>query len=608
MSFQAGVLYFDGRAITPEEAAAVAACVCTDECAATHQEPGLLLAHSPGGRPYTGASGAVTTFDGRLDNRSNLLKKPAHVSDAGLALAAYEKAGVAGLADLIGDWSLVIWDRTRRTLLLASDFAGVRPLYYCVKGGRVMWSTRLEPLLSLTGAHQIDETWVAGFLSFAGFPNRTPYRGVYSVPPGYAMLLTAETARAERFWKLPVGESIRYRHESDYEEHLRCLFREAVECRIPAGSRCLSELSGGLDSSAVVGMAADLIRSGQAKPDSFTTLTVEHEGSRDTRFYTSMERFCGFPGIHLPAAAHPFVTASETGGALPAFWAALQKHTAQRAREMGATTYLTGKLGDDVMGNWWDDSEQVSGLFRQGRVAAGIGQALAWSKALRVPLAPILWRAGRAALPAALELAPRNRLNGIPETAREREDSIAPRLRASSGIVRPAHIFSRDWMHAPVEQRRHRHTLSRVFELRKLQAPEPLEHLDYVHPFAHRPLVTFMLAIPPAMVCGPGEPRRLMRRAFRPIWPPELQRRRSKDGFGGVFLDSLRPLADEMRKPRQTLQVVERGFVDRASLLRRLDRMSLSLSCNESQLRQIILLEFWMRAAGPGLDGRAGGT
>jgi hypothetical protein len=120
-----------------------------------------------------------------------------------------------------------------------------------------------------------------------------------------------------------------------------------------------------------------------------------------------------------------------------------------------------------------------------------------------------------------------------------------------------------------------------------------LQHLHYTHPFAHRPLVEFMLSIPPEIVCGSGEPRRLMRRAFHGLWPPQLRRRRSKDGFGGTFLESLRPLAAALLQQR-TLQVVQRGYVDASSLRARLQRLSASLECNDGQLRHIILLELWL--------------
>jgi Asparagine synthase len=104
-----------------------------------------------------------------------------------------------------------------------------------------------------------------------------------------------------------------------------------------------------------------------------------------------------------------------------------------------------------------------------------------------------------------------------------------------------------------------------------------------------------MFSIPPDVVCGPGQPRKLMRSALQGLWPPPLRRRQSKDSFSGVFLDSLRPLAQLLLARGPRLQLVERGYLDLASLRRRLELLSNSLECNEPQLRQIILLELWLQ-------------
>src|SRR5262249_48011861 len=113
-------------------------------------------------------------------------------------------------------------------------------------------------------------------------------------------------------------------------------------------------------------------------------------------------------------------------------------------------------------------------------------------------------------------------------------------------------------------------------------------------PFAHRPLVEFLMTVPAEVLCRPGEPRRLMRSAFSELWPLKLHERRSKGLFNVPWQEALRPLARALLKARQ-LHVVERGIVERSSVLSRLERLSVGLECNESQLRQIILLELWLR-------------
>jgi len=101
------------------------------------------------------------------------------------------------------------------------------------------------------------------------------------------------------------------------------------------------------------------------------------------------------------------------------------------------------------------------------------------------------------------------------------------------------------------------------------------------------------MTVPPDVLCRPGKPRRLMRSAFSDLWPRKLRERRSKALFNAPWQEALRPVARTLLK--RELHSVERGFVDRSSVRSRLERLSLGLDCNESQLRQIIVLELWLR-------------
>ena len=84
-----------------------------------------------------------------------------------------------------------------------------------------------------------------------------------------------------------------------------------------------------------------------------------------------------------------------------------------------------------------------------------------------------------------------------------------------------------------------------------------------------------------------------MRSALSDLWPPRLRERRSKGLFNAPWQEALRPLARVLLSARQ-FNLVKRGFVDGASFCSRLERLSAGKECNESQLRQIILLELWL--------------
>src|SRR5579871_1823773 len=175
MSIQLGILNLNGQPVPDDQATMIQASLKITD----HSEPkvwrsaNVLLgcADLAVGRNTTSVQPYVTpaasiTFDGRLDNRGDLRLLLQDVlrgesSDPALALTAYQREKSEGLAKLIGDWSLTIWDQERGELVLASDFAGVRPFYYSIDGARIIWSTQLKLLLGLAPHGEIDEQYVA---------------------------------------------------------------------------------------------------------------------------------------------------------------------------------------------------------------------------------------------------------------------------------------------------------------------------------------------------------------------------------------------------------------------------------------------------------------
>jgi len=540
----------------------------------------------------------VLGWDGRLDNRDDLLLRlkdslGSDTSDQSLALAAHERWGTSGFVHLIGDWSVVIRDAPNRRIVLASDFAGVRPLYYNLRPGGILWSNRLQPLVGVTGIDELDEKYVAGFLTYGGCPNRTPYKGVHSVPPGHALCVSAKETAIQPFWALPIGDLIRYRNQHRYEEQVRALFQEAVAVRLRTDAPVLAELSGGLDSSSVVCMANHLIRRGSVGAPRLTSLSYIWRNSLDEPFLRDVEAFCNIEGIHLSTDDNPLITQTKVGNALPQGFEPLWMSASAAARRLGARVLLTGQNGDLVMGDWWDDSTQVAASLRRFRIAKAFEEASAWSQRLRIPICRVLWRAFRTAMPPAFGPSTTPKLTDASYMAKSTATLLRPSFCERTGLYDKESFFSNAWRYAPPERRKHFQALTMLLELRSLQAPEPLQHLDYTHPFTHRPLVEFLMTVPADVLCGPGEPRRLMRRALADLWPAKVRGRRSKGFFNTPWLEALRPLAHDLLKRRQ-IEVVERGFVDRASLLSRLERLSAGLDWNEDQLRQIILLEFWL--------------
>jgi asparagine synthase (glutamine-hydrolysing) len=102
------------------------------------------------------ASGMVLMWDGRLDNRWELLHELSgnlspDASDVAIVAAAYGKAKADAFKKFVGDWALSVWDPGSQSLILARDFLGTRHLYYSMGSNRVAWSTVLDPLVLLAG-------------------------------------------------------------------------------------------------------------------------------------------------------------------------------------------------------------------------------------------------------------------------------------------------------------------------------------------------------------------------------------------------------------------------------------------------------------------------
>ncbi len=572
MSRLAGVFYFDFRPV-------LAAGPFANGGGPLFTAPGVAMI-----RGTVSPAGNACAVDGRLDDGG--AGSGAECPAATLA-AAYERSGVAGLRPLVGDWSAALWDAGRRSVVLASDYAGIRPLYFCREAGRLLWSSSLAELVRWSGASRLDEQYAGRFLLRGSVAFRTPYAGIEPVTPGEAVAISAEGIRRERFWDVPADRDVRLRADADYEERLLELFREGVAARVRGHARVAAEVSGGLDSSSVASMAARL-------GTDLTTFSYTDAETAEDKFFSLVERYCGRPAVHLPLSDLAFAAPDQTGGAAPAYWEPRYRGLAAQLNRLGATALLTGQFGDFAMGNLQDDSDQVARYLRRGHLGAAGREAYAWSQALRVPIYPILWRALRLAFsqwtPGLTE-----ELSPVMLTSPAASDSLSPTLRPR--LEPPDSRRELSWRSAPPECRRRFRALAEMLQARTLQTPEALLPFAYAHPFAHRPLVEFAMSIPPGQLCRPGEPRRLMRRAFAGLLPEPVLKRRSKGDYGPVFRRALVPMAHAMLRDVKGIRIVEMGFADRESLVARLERYTQGLECNEAQLRHMILFEFWVREA-----------
>lgn len=552
--------------------------------------------HAPRARGiFQSPDRSICSWDGRIDNLEDLLRQtglPSDCPDYAIVLSLYQQKGVEGLRDVVGDWSVCIWDANSREIVLASDYAGIRPLYYHRSAKSLFWSTSLADLVRWTGITELDETYVASFLLRGSAAARSPFANIFAVPAGRAVCVSQERTVERAFWNLPIHREIRYPDERQYEEQMLNLFREGVRARIAGSSPVCAELSGGLDSSSVVCMADRLRSEMPGLVPELATFSYTHENCPDEKYFREVERVCHISAYHLELQDCPVVSA-HLAGVSPAWWEPRFQELARRMAALKSGVLLTGQFGDLIMGNTPRDSSQATEWLAKGHFGKAAREAYAWARAMQAPIYPILWRSVREAfLSWVPPISPRAAVGAIQASS---EDSLAGGFRARGDFDEQERIAGNSWRRVPPGRRWRFRSVSEMLRVRALEAPEALQHLSYTHPFAHRPLVEFMLTIPSHVVFGPGQPRRLMRRAFAGLLPPLVLGRKSKAAYTSVYRTALIPLATALLKCPNEIQLVERGYVDGPSLTRRLEKFTQGLHCNDSQLRLLLLFEFWLR-------------
>ena len=220
-------------------------------------------------QPMSSDDGRYTiVFNGEIFNATELRKElevkgvrfQTDHSDTEVILNAYAFESEDMVKRLNGMFAFVIYDRDRKTLFCARDRSGIKPLYYFDDGQRFAFASELKSLLSLPCIErQVDRQSLFHYMSLMYVPGeRTAIEGVHRLPPGHSLTFHLKDRRVElkRWWRLSFSEEKSVSVE-DWRERIRSTLSEATQrwtlADVPYG--CL--LSGGLDSSAIVGLLAE---------------------------------------------------------------------------------------------------------------------------------------------------------------------------------------------------------------------------------------------------------------------------------------------------------------------------------------------------------------
>lgn len=175
-------------------------------------------------------------------------------SDTEVLLHLYEEFGPECLAKVNGQFAFAIWDTRAQSLFLARDRMGIRPLFYTIADGALVFGSEIKALLASGRVRaELDSISLDQVFSYwSTLSPRTAFRDVLELPPAHWLTVRNGHIRTQRYWTLPFGAEEHGRRSTDeYVEELRTLLIDAARIRLRADVPVGAYLSGGLDSAII---------------------------------------------------------------------------------------------------------------------------------------------------------------------------------------------------------------------------------------------------------------------------------------------------------------------------------------------------------------------
>jgi asparagine synthase (glutamine-hydrolysing) len=231
-----------------------------------HQRLSIIDLSAAGRQPMSNRDGSIwITFNGEIYNfrilREELERKGYQFksnSDTEVIIHLYQELGIRCLERLNGMFAFALWDRHEKTLFLARDRIGKKPLHYALSGDGIVFASELKALLAHPSVpREIDLRSLNRYLTYEYIPAPdTIFKGIKKLEPGHYLLYRQGATELVQYWDIPITDNpMGYKTEAEYVEDLRERLDRAVKSRLVADVPVGLFLSGGLDSGMIAAMA-----------------------------------------------------------------------------------------------------------------------------------------------------------------------------------------------------------------------------------------------------------------------------------------------------------------------------------------------------------------
>lgn len=565
-------------------------------------------------QPMTNEDGSVVlVFNGEIYNFRDLrneLEGKGHRfrsrSDSEAIIHLYEEEGVASIARLDGMFAIAIWDERQKRLVLARDRAGKKPLFYAQAQDSFVFASEIKAFFQLDDHRiEVDAEAVPQYFIHGYVPSpRTLYRGVRQVEPATTMVVNLDgRVTREVFWRLQLHrEAARGRPEPTEREAIgtvRNLLTRAVERRLISDVPLGAFLSGGLDSTIIVGLMSRLTGS------AVRTFSIGFEGdpAYDETAY-AREVAAKFRTEHTEFKVAP--SAVDLVDTL--IWhhdgpfgdaSAIPTYIVSRLTRKDVTVVLNGDGGDELFAGYMRFAAAVTAE----RLPRGLRrplQALLDHLPFSTDDKHVLARARRFAQAMNLPLYERmTRWSGL--FYDDLEQLLSPDLLASIPPVRRLEYLDGDR-----EQMEGLSTLSAVLHanfrsyllddlLVKVDRCAMANSLEARSPFLDTDLIEYVSQLPDAMKLQGFKTKVILRKAFQDLAPPSVVKR-SKMGFGVPLGTWFRAdLKDYVRDLLLDSSARYRTFLSTNYVQQLVRRHQAGEANSGLQLWSVLCFELWLR-------------
>ncbi|HWR12089.1 MAG TPA: asparagine synthase-related protein [Rectinemataceae bacterium] len=470
------------------------------------------------------------------------------ISTQALLLEAYFKWGEESPKHINGDFAFAVWERRKKSLFVARDHLGVRPLYYAYDGSVFAFATDYRALLALPSVDRaIDEqTLYASLANVCAFNSEATYfKGIKALPQAHTLYIDEKGIRKTKYWRPGKNGRIRYETEAEYAEALRAIVEDAVKIRVLSGNGKMgAELSGGLDSSVITIIAnRALARAGKTLELFSWSPSFKYMGRLPNDERTFVERVCRQEGLEC-AFFEPSIPSRDPDEVVPPYAgdAAVIRQERDVMAQKGVTFVLSGWGGDQGISR----RPKLLELLLTGCWAHFIGEIRHLAKG-----SP--WRfCGLLISNSLFELFRPYGYFGKPdpEILTFMSRTLTKKEKRHSG--RDVLYFSL----SPVRHLESGYIQNRTESAAWMDAETSIQH---VYPFLDYRVVDFSMAIPRHLYYKNGVSRYVFREAFSSILPKEICRYMPKNDFAKSAYFS-KTLMDTSAKTKLIVEELDRGL------------------------------------------------